>query len=63
MIIVIGPLQTLHELLASGADQYSPLSGRDLVARKVDQGSVMGGAFPNSADVMPNFTSNKFKAE
>jgi hypothetical protein len=50
VIVVIGPEETLSELLASVGDEFSPLSGRDLVAQKVARLAAMGGAFPNSAE-------------
>ena len=42
-IAAVGFLENLAELLASGPDEFSPLSGRDLVARKVRALYVMGG--------------------
>ncbi len=46
VIVAIGPLVNLKNLLASGPDRHSHLSGRDLVDQKVKLLSVMGGAFP-----------------
>lgn len=45
VIIAVGPLTNLRRLLESSGDQYSPLNGMDLVSRKVDFLSVMGGEF------------------
>ena len=44
-LIAIGPLTNIQNLLKSGADQYSPLSGRELVEQKVEAFYLMGGAF------------------
>lgn len=41
-VAVTGSQSNLQNLLNSGPDRYSRLSGRDLVARKVDQLVVMG---------------------
>jgi inosine-uridine nucleoside N-ribohydrolase len=46
VIAAIGPLSNLRNLLDSPPDDYSSLDGRSLVALKVRQLSVMGGAFP-----------------
>ena len=42
-IAAVGFLENLAELLASGPDELSPLTGRELVARKVRALYVMGG--------------------
>lgn len=44
-IIAIGPLTNLARLLESPADEYSSLSGMDLVRRKVRRLDFMGGNF------------------
>ncbi|PLB36802.1 inosine-uridine preferring nucleoside hydrolase-domain-containing protein [Aspergillus candidus] len=46
-IASIGFLDNLSNLLASGPDSHSPLSGRDLVAAKVSELAVMGGEYPS----------------
>ncbi len=43
--ISIGPLNNLSALLSSEADGYSPLSGRELIAEKVNRLVLMAGAF------------------
>lgn len=48
--IAIGPLKNLANLLASGADEYSPLPGRELVARKVTRLTLMAGNFAPGCD-------------
>ena len=49
-IVTIGFLTNLHNLLLSGADGYSPLNGRDLVARKVLKLVSMAGRFPSGKE-------------
>ncbi len=45
-LVTIGHLTTLQQLLQSGPDRYSPLPGKELVARKVSRWLCMGGLFP-----------------
>lgn len=47
-IVSVGFLTNLEDLLKSGPDSYSPLSGVELVAAKVKDLHVMGGQFPSS---------------
>jgi inosine-uridine nucleoside N-ribohydrolase len=49
-IITIGFLTNLAELLASGPDAHSPLSGADLVRQKVKELVTMGGKFPRGPE-------------
>ncbi len=49
-VVAVGPLTNLRHLLESAADGHSPLSGRDLVARKGRALTVMGGAYPEGAE-------------
>lgn len=46
-VVSLGFLDNLAELLRSGPDSYSPLSGEELVALKVRRAVVMGGYFPS----------------
>jgi hypothetical protein len=46
VIVVVGPQRLLADLLKSGPDAYSKLSGLDLVKRKVKLLSAMGSGFP-----------------
>ena len=46
----VGPLNNLRQLLDSGPDRASRLSGVDLVARKVKLLSVMGGRYPEGKE-------------
>lgn len=57
-LIVIGFYNNLAELLDSGPDQFSPLSGLELVTQKVNLVYGMGGAWPtSSAANMPGSTA------
>ncbi|HCY41328.1 MAG TPA: nucleoside hydrolase [Prolixibacteraceae bacterium] len=49
-IVSIGHLSSLQGLLQSGADQLSPLNGKDLVKKKVDKWICMGGQFPQGKE-------------
>lgn len=49
MITAVGPLRNMANLLKSGADAASPLSGPALVKQKVKRLVVMGGAYPPNA--------------
>lgn len=46
VIVTIGFLSNLAELLKSMPDQYSQLSGKELVAKKVKKWVAMAGGFP-----------------
>lgn len=54
VIISVGFLTNLSQLLKSGPDQFSNLSGKDLVKKKVRLLSVMGG------DFRPNLKKGEF---
>ncbi len=47
-IVVVGWLTNMANLLDSPPDRHSPLTGRELVARKVRELVAMGGRWPNS---------------
>ncbi len=51
-VVAVGFLQNLANLLRSPADRYSPLTGRELVARKVKRLVVMGGRFPTDPELL-----------
>ena len=57
VIIPIGPLYNIQALLQSGADSISPLTGKELVSRKVKEFVIMGGQFPEGKDEW-NFNGN-----
>lgn len=46
VVVTVGFLSNLAALLQSGPDQYSPLNGKDLVAKKVKKWVAMAGGFP-----------------
>lgn len=50
IIITIGHLTNLRHLLESKPDQYSNLSGIDLIKKKVKLWSCMGGKFPEGKE-------------
>ncbi len=50
VIVSIGHLNNLDDLLASPADEHSPLPGLDLVRRKVAHLVVMGGDYPTGKE-------------
>lgn len=50
VIVAIGPLPNLAGLLRSLPDELSPLSGAELVARKVNHLVAMGGSFPSGKE-------------
>ena len=53
-IVSIGGYTNLAGLLASDADDDSPLDGRELVEKKVKQTVIMDGLFPNGAPAVTN---------
>ena len=56
-IASIGFVTCLSRLLQSGPDEYSPLSGVELVSRKVKNIYCMGGVFGDSFEHDYNFTA------
>jgi hypothetical protein len=48
--VAIGPLVNLADLLDSGPDDASPLSGRDLVAASVERLVLMAGSIPEGRE-------------
>lgn len=46
-LVFIGPLNNMGDLLNSGADEISPMSGEELVRQSVREVIVMGGNFEN----------------
>lgn len=47
-VVSVGFMSNLADLLASGPDKYSRLSGKALVKRKVKELVIMGGTYPGS---------------
>ena len=50
VLVVVGTLNNIEELLKSPADQYSDLTGIELVAKKVKLCSIMAGYFPSGSE-------------
>jgi inosine-uridine nucleoside N-ribohydrolase len=50
VMVAVGPLPNLRRLLASAPDRISPLSGLELLRRKVRLLSVMGGRYPDGKE-------------
>ncbi len=50
VIVAVGPERLLADLLKTGPDNYSRLSGRDLVKKKVKLLSLMGAGFPKDQE-------------
>lgn len=49
-VVTVGFLTNLKNLLLSKPDSYSPLNGKDLVAKKVKHWVAMGGWFPEGKE-------------
>ena len=45
-IVTVGPLSNILRLIDSKPDEYSPLSGRELIEEKVKEFVIMGGEYP-----------------
>ena len=65
VICTIGFLTNLKDLLLSKGDAYSPLSGKELVAKKVKRLVAMAGAFPQGREfnVYSDIISSRVVAE
>lgn len=50
VIVTIGHLSSLQQLLQSTGDKYSPLTGKELAAKKVNRWLCMGGMFPEGKE-------------
>ena len=56
-IITVGPLLNIQRLIQSEPDSYSPLSGNELISKKVKEFVIMGGKFPKGKNEW-NFNGN-----
>ncbi len=56
-ILAVGPLKNIQDLINSGPDEISPLTGAGLIAAKVEKFVVMGGKFPEGENEW-NFNGN-----
>jgi inosine-uridine nucleoside N-ribohydrolase len=54
VIVTVGFLSNLETLLKSGPDQFSKLSGKELVAKKVKKWVAMAGGFPEGNEFNVN---------
>lgn len=54
VVVTVGDLTNLSKLLKSRPDTNSPLSGSELVAKKVKHLVCMGGRYPVDMDASPN---------
>jgi hypothetical protein len=62
VIVTAGYLDNLHELMLSGPDQYSPLTGMELITQKVKLWACAGGGYPGPWGEF-NFTVSPAAAE
>lgn len=56
-IVTVGPLMNIQNLIQSGPDKYSPLSGKELIEKRVKEFVIMGGQFPKGKNEW-NFNGN-----
>ena len=62
-VVAVGFMQNLDNLLASKADTYSTLNGKDLVKKKVKQLVIMGASYPSKGtDTDFNLTGGRVKS-
>jgi len=47
VIVTVGPLANVMNLIKSGPDEYSSLTGKELIRKKVKEFVIMGGQFPS----------------
>jgi len=57
VIVITGPMANIRDLILSQSDEYSSLTGKELIEQKVKEFSIMGGKFP-SGDNEWNFNGN-----
>jgi hypothetical protein len=57
VIVTVGPLMNIQNLILSGPDSYSNLTGKELIAKKVKEFVIMGGQFPEGPSEW-NFNGN-----
>jgi hypothetical protein len=57
VIVTVGPLANIQNLIKSGPDSYSKLTGKELIEKKVKEFVVMGGQFPEGPSEW-NFNGN-----
>lgn len=57
VVVTTGPLANIKNLIQSEPDEYSPLTGKELIEKKVQKFSIMGGQFPEGSSEW-NFNGN-----
>jgi inosine-uridine nucleoside N-ribohydrolase len=57
VVVTTGPLANIKNLIESEPDDYSPLTGKELIEKKVKKFSIMGGQFPEGSNEW-NFNGN-----
>ncbi len=57
IIVTVGPLKNIQNLIGSGPDNISPLTGAELISKKVEKFVIMGGKFPKGENEW-NFNGN-----
>jgi inosine-uridine nucleoside N-ribohydrolase len=57
IIVTVGPLKNIENLIESGPDSISPLTGKQLIEKKVKEFVMMGGQFPEGKSEW-NFNGN-----
>lgn len=55
VLVTVGPLLNIKKLIESGPDSISPLTGKELLHRKVKEMVVMGGQYPEGNSQEWNF--------
>ena len=56
-VVTVGPLKNIMDLIMSGPDTYSDLTGKELIEKKVKEFVIMGGGFPKGENEW-NFNGN-----
>lgn len=56
-IVTVGPLKNIMDLIMSGPDAHSGLTGKELIEKKVKEFVIMGGHFPKGENEW-NFNGN-----
>lgn len=56
-IVAVGPLKNIENLLKSAGDSISPLTGKQLIEKKIKEFVIMGGQFPEGKNEW-NFDGN-----
>jgi inosine-uridine nucleoside N-ribohydrolase len=57
-IVTVGPLTNIRNLMKSGPDEVSELSGKELLTKKVREFVIMGGQLPEAAKARYNIRAD-----